>query len=401
MAGIVMDTATFAHPNATPRTLVVSAALVEAGAPLSDISRRLYRTKPDASCGCSASSSTDWRAPTTADRLVDADRRRHRRDRRRARRTRRASSTCSSQAEAAEVAILFKEAGAGDAGQRPDQARRRRCDGPDRGGSGVADMPGRPGRLDASSVEEARPPVLAEADRLVAALRALTWRARRSGPGSTASSSSPSRPARPRTTSSRSCGGWPPRSGSVTAGRSIRSRAACCRSSSATATRVVEYHLGDRKAYRATVCFGASSTTDDLEGELTPADGARADADRGRGGAPRAHRPDLAAAAGLQRDQGRRAPRVRDGPCRRDGRAGAARGHDPRPRPRRGTAPTPSGRSRCSTSRVRPARTCGRSRATSGRRRDPCRSAARDPAGPPGSPRRRLGSLRAASRRRS
>jgi phosphoesterase RecJ-like protein len=48
MAGIVMDTATFAHPNATPRTLAVSAALMEAGAPLSDISRRLYRTKPDA-----------------------------------------------------------------------------------------------------------------------------------------------------------------------------------------------------------------------------------------------------------------------------------------------------------------------------------------------------------------
>ena len=37
------------------------------------------------------------------------------------------------------------------------------------------------------------------------------------------------------------------------------------------ATRVVEYHLGDRKAYRATVCFGATSTTDDLEGELSPA----------------------------------------------------------------------------------------------------------------------------------
>src|SRR5512147_2485767 len=42
-------------------------------------------------------------------------------------------------------------------------------------------------------------------------------------------------------------------------------------------TRVVEYHLADRKAYRATVCFGASSTTDDLEGELTPADGAAPD----------------------------------------------------------------------------------------------------------------------------
>jgi phosphoesterase RecJ-like protein len=48
MAGIVMDTATFAHPNATPRTLAVSAALVAAGAPLSEISRRLYRSKPDA-----------------------------------------------------------------------------------------------------------------------------------------------------------------------------------------------------------------------------------------------------------------------------------------------------------------------------------------------------------------
>jgi tRNA pseudouridine55 synthase len=40
------------------------------------------------------------------------------------------------------------------------------------------------------------------------------------------------------------------------------------------ATRIVEYHLGDRKAYRATVCFGASSSTDDLEGELTPSNGA-------------------------------------------------------------------------------------------------------------------------------
>jgi tRNA pseudouridine55 synthase len=39
------------------------------------------------------------------------------------------------------------------------------------------------------------------------------------------------------------------------------------------ATRLVEFHLADRKAYRATVCFGASSTTDDLEGELTIADG--------------------------------------------------------------------------------------------------------------------------------
>jgi tRNA pseudouridine55 synthase len=39
------------------------------------------------------------------------------------------------------------------------------------------------------------------------------------------------------------------------------------------ATRVVEFHLGERKRYRATVCFGASTTTDDLEGELTEATG--------------------------------------------------------------------------------------------------------------------------------
>jgi tRNA pseudouridine55 synthase len=36
------------------------------------------------------------------------------------------------------------------------------------------------------------------------------------------------------------------------------------------ATRLVEYHLGDDKSYRATVCFGATSTTDDLDGELAP-----------------------------------------------------------------------------------------------------------------------------------
>ena len=45
------------------------------------------------------------------------------------------------------------------------------------------------------------------------------------------------------------------------------------------ATRLVEYHLGDRKGYRATICFGASSTTDDLEGEMTPATGPAPDRD--------------------------------------------------------------------------------------------------------------------------
>ncbi|MEO6349866.1 MAG: tRNA pseudouridine(55) synthase TruB [Candidatus Limnocylindrales bacterium] len=36
------------------------------------------------------------------------------------------------------------------------------------------------------------------------------------------------------------------------------------------ATRLVEYHLTDEKQYRALVCFGARSTTDDIDGELTP-----------------------------------------------------------------------------------------------------------------------------------
>jgi phosphoesterase RecJ-like protein len=46
-SGVIMDTANFGHPNVTPRTLVVAAALKEAGAPLSEIARRLYRSKPN------------------------------------------------------------------------------------------------------------------------------------------------------------------------------------------------------------------------------------------------------------------------------------------------------------------------------------------------------------------
>jgi len=36
------------------------------------------------------------------------------------------------------------------------------------------------------------------------------------------------------------------------------------------ATRLAEYHLGGTKRYRATVCFGETSTTDDIDGERTP-----------------------------------------------------------------------------------------------------------------------------------
>lgn len=111
MAGIVMDTATFAHPNATPRTLAVSAVLVEAGAPLSDISRRLYRSKPEAQLRLfgrvlgrlesTASGRVVWSAlddedlrttgtaPAHSEGIIDL----------------------LAQADEAEVAILFKEAG--------------------------------------------------------------------------------------------------------------------------------------------------------------------------------------------------------------------------------------------------------------------------------------------------
>jgi bifunctional oligoribonuclease and PAP phosphatase NrnA len=45
-AGIVQDTHTFSHPNATPRTLRVAADLVEAGAPLSRLHKAIYADKP-------------------------------------------------------------------------------------------------------------------------------------------------------------------------------------------------------------------------------------------------------------------------------------------------------------------------------------------------------------------
>jgi phosphoesterase RecJ-like protein len=46
LTGIVQDTHTFAHPNATPQTLRVAATLVEAGASLSTINRKVYADRP-------------------------------------------------------------------------------------------------------------------------------------------------------------------------------------------------------------------------------------------------------------------------------------------------------------------------------------------------------------------
>lgn len=171
MAGIVMDTATFAHPNATPRTLLVSSWLVAAGAPLSDISRRLYRSKPNAQLRLFGrildrlESADDgrivWSSVTDADYTETGAERAHSEG----------LIDLLSQAEDAEVAILFKEAG-------PTETRisvRTRPGGVDAtvltgrfGGGGHARAAG---ASIASSVDEARPPVLAEATRLVAALQ--------------------------------------------------------------------------------------------------------------------------------------------------------------------------------------------------------------------------------------
>ena len=170
MSGIVMDTATFAHPNATPRTLAVSAALVEAGAPLSDISRRLYRTKPDTQLKLFGR--VLERLDTAAggriihSTLRDADLA--------------ATGAIAPQSEGiidllaqsvdAEGAILFKEAGEGTR-----LSVRTKPGGVDAtvltglfGGGGHARASG---ATIAEPVDAARPRVLAAAERLVAAVR--------------------------------------------------------------------------------------------------------------------------------------------------------------------------------------------------------------------------------------
>ena len=165
MAGIVMDTATFAHPNATPRTLAVSAALVDAGAPLSDISRRLYRSKPEAQLRLFGRvldrlEHTDggrvvWSTLLDADLAATGTEPHHSEG----------IIDLLAQAEEAEVAILFKEAG-----KDTRLSVRTKPGGVDAtvltgrfGGGGHARAAGATVEL---PVDQARPAVLAEAVRL-------------------------------------------------------------------------------------------------------------------------------------------------------------------------------------------------------------------------------------------
>lgn len=168
MAGIVMDTATFAHPNATPRTLAVAAWLVEAGAPLSDISRRLYRSKPDAQLRlfgrilARLETADDgrivWSSVTDSDFVETGAERSYSEG----------LIDLLSQAEAAEVAILFKEAGHGET----RISVRTRPGGVDAtvltgrfGGGGHARAAGATVK---APIADARSAVLAEATKLVA-----------------------------------------------------------------------------------------------------------------------------------------------------------------------------------------------------------------------------------------
>ena len=112
IAGIVIDTAGLQHPNTTPRTLRAAAELVAAGAPLYETARRLYRTKPTrqlrlfgivlARLESAAGGQLVWSSMEAADLAATG-----------------AEAADSegiidllSQAESAEIVLLFKEAGA-------------------------------------------------------------------------------------------------------------------------------------------------------------------------------------------------------------------------------------------------------------------------------------------------
>ena len=336
-----MDTATFAHPNATPRTLRVAAALVEAGAPLSDISRRLYRTKPDAQLALFGRVLA--RLERLADGLVVAS-------------TMELADLVATgarsehsegiidilaQSETAEVALLLKEKGAetrlsvrtkpggvdatalcatwGGGGH----ARAAGASLPlplGRGPGGRAARRGAPGegrramttgsaRVDArvDGILVVDKPIGPTSHDVVALVRRLAG-TRKIGHGGTLD---------------------PFASGVLPLYLGL-------------GTRVVEFHLGARKAYRATVVFGGSSTTDDLEGEITPAEGAPPSRDAVASALAGVRGRARAAPARVLGPQGGWAPRLRPRPPGRDARAQAPHGDLPRAGPgRAGTTADP------------------------------------------------------------
>jgi phosphoesterase RecJ-like protein len=169
VAGVVIDTANFQHPNTTPRTLRVGAELVAAGAPLYETARALYRTKPNrqlrlfgrvlARLETACEDRLVWSSLEAADlgaegaTQADAE----------------GLSDLLSQSASAELVILFKEAGS-----ETRLSLRTREGGLDAtllaavwAGGGHARAAGATVPL---TLGEARPIVLREAERLVAAL---------------------------------------------------------------------------------------------------------------------------------------------------------------------------------------------------------------------------------------
>jgi phosphoesterase RecJ-like protein len=171
-AGIVTDTGNFQHPNVTPRTLVVAAALREAGADFSEIARRLYRSKPNTQLAlfgrvlARIESDLDGRLVWSSLELADLT----------ATRALAAESEglidLLSQSETSEAAILFKEV---DGNGSTRLSIRTRDGGVDAtvlaatfGGGGHARAAGATVPL---PIAEARKVVLARAATLVAAVR--------------------------------------------------------------------------------------------------------------------------------------------------------------------------------------------------------------------------------------
>jgi phosphoesterase RecJ-like protein len=168
LAGVVIDTANFQHPNTTPRTLRAAADLVAAGAPLALTARQLYRTKPGAQLKLLGmvlgrlesehGGALVWSSLTDADLTAAGAVPAHSEG----------IIDLVSQAEGAEITILFKEAG-----PHTRISVRTRDGGADAtvltgifGGGGHARASGATVPL---PIAEARPVVLAEARALLPA----------------------------------------------------------------------------------------------------------------------------------------------------------------------------------------------------------------------------------------
>ena len=283
MAGIVMDTATFAHPNATPRTLAVvggagrgrraavghlapalphearrPAAAVRAGArPARDVAdggRVVWSTLLDADLAATGAQPRPLRGDH---RPARAGRGRRGRDPVQGGRAAATRISVRTKPGGVDATVLTGAFGGG---------------GHARAAGATVQLPLDAGRPPCSPRPSGSPPRSA-ADRGAQVPRPRAGRR----PGRRQAG----RPdlARRRRASS---GGWRRRAGWATAARSTRSRRACCRSSSAARRASSSTTSADGSGYRATVCFGATSTTDDLEGERTPATGRRRRATRWR-----------------------------------------------------------------------------------------------------------------------